>query len=324
MGARIIGTGSAIPAACLTNADLEKLVDTSDRWIVTRTGIRQRRVMRAGEDLVDLMHEASAKALAAAGVAVETLDAIIVTTVSGDYAFPSTACLLQARLGVDDIPAFDVAAACSGFVYGVSVADSYMKSGEFRRILLVGADALSTMVNWEDRSTCVLFGDGAGAIVLCQEEGRRGVLNTVIRASGALWELLYVRSGERRAVDEERVCTPGWGIQMKGPELFKVAVRSLADVTQRALKRAGLSAAEVSLIVPHQANLRIIQAVAERLGVDIARVYCNLDRYGNTSAASVPMALDEALQEGRIRADDIVVLNACGGGLTWGASVLRW
>ena len=325
MGARIVGTGSAIPAACLTNAHLESIVDTSDEWIVSRTGIRERRVMKGGEDIIDLMHEASTRALDDAALKAADLDAIIVTTVSGDYAFPSTACLLQARLAVDDIPAFDVAAACSGFVYGLSVAHSYMKSGEFRRILLVGADALSTMVNWRDRGTCVLFGDGAGAVVLCaEEEGHRGVLKTVVRASGSLWGLLHVRAGHRRAVDEERVSTEGWGIQMKGPELFKVAVRSLSDVTQRALEEVGLSAADVSLIIPHQANLRIIQAVADRLGVGMDRVYCNLQRFGNTSAASVPMALDEALRAGRIQAEDIIVLNACGGGLTWGAAVVRW
>ncbi len=324
MGARIIGTGSAVPSVCLTNAELEKMVDTSNHWIVTRTGIRERYVMRRGEDLVDLMQEASCKALAASGLRAQDLDAIIVATVSSDYAFPSTACLLQARLGIDSIPAFDVAAACSGFVYGLSVARTYLQSGEFRRLLLVGADALSTMVNWQDRSTCVLFGDGAGAVVLSAEEGKRGVLSTVLQASGSLWELLYVRMGQRRAVDEEKACPPQWGIQMKGPELFKVAVRCLAQVTQEALEKAGLSSADVSLIVPHQANLRIIRAVAERLGVGMEKMYCNLEHYGNTSAASIPMALDEAIQEGRIRAEDIVVLNACGGGLTWGAAVIRW
>lgn len=280
--------------------------------------------MKQGEDIVDLMHSASTKALAAARLKAQDLDAIIVATVSGEYAFPAAACLLQARLGVDSIPAFDVAAACSGFVYGLSVARSYLQSGEFRRLLLVGADALSTMVNWQNRGTCVLFGDGAGAVVLSAENGEGGVLSTVLQSSGALWELLYVRAGERQAVDGEGSHPQGWGIQMKGPELFKVAVRSLAEVTCKALEKAGLSLADVSLIVPHQANLRIIQAVAERLGVDRERMYCNIQRYGNTSAASIPIALDEAMQTGRIHAGDVVVLNACGGGLTWGAAVIRW
>jgi 3-oxoacyl-[acyl-carrier-protein] synthase-3 len=324
MGIRIIGTGSAIPAACLTNADVEKIVETSDQWIVTRTGIQERRVMKQGEDIIDLMYDAGTRALAAAELKAQDLEAIIVATVSGDYAFPSTACLLQARLGIDGIPAFDVAAACSGFVYGLSVAQNYLRSGEFRRLLLVGADALSTMVNWQDRSTCVLFGDGAGAVVLSAENGEGGVLSTVLQSSGSLWELLYVRAGQRQAVDGEGVQSREWGIQMKGPELFKVAVRSLADVTYKALEKAGLSPADVSLIVPHQANLRIIQAVAERLGVDKEKMYCNIDHYGNTSAASIPIALDEAIQVGRIHAGDVVVLNACGGGLTWGASVIRW
>jgi 3-oxoacyl-[acyl-carrier-protein] synthase-3 len=324
MGIRIIGTGSATPSARLTNADMEKIVNTNDQWIVTRTGIQERWVMKQGEDIIDLIYNAGTRALAAAELKAQDLDAIIVATVSGDYAFPSTACLLQARLGIDDIPAFDVAAACSGFVYGLSVAQNYLRSGEFRRLLLVGADALSTMVDWQDRSTCVLFGDGAGAVVLSTENGEGGVLSTVLQSSGSLWKLLYVRAGQRQAVDGEGTRTDEWGIQMKGPDLFKVAVRSLAEVTCKALDKAGLSPADVSLIVPHQANLRIIQAVAERLGVDREKMYCNIEHYGNTSAASIPIALDEAIQAGRIHTGDVVVLNACGGGLTWGASVIRW
>jgi len=324
MGVRIIGTGSAIPATCLTNADLEKIVDTNDQWIVSRTGIRERRVMKQGEDLIDLMQGAGIKALAAAELKAQDLDAIIVATVSSDYAFPSTASLLQIRLGIDGIPAFDVAAACSGFVYGLSIAQSYLRSGEFRRLLLVGADALSTMVNWQDRNTCVLFGDGAGAVVMSAENGESGVLSTVLQSSGSLWELLYVRAGQRQALDGKGSHSQEWGIQMKGPELFKAAVRSLSEVTCKALDKAGLSPADVSLIIPHQANLRIIQAVAERLGVDKEKMYCNIQRYGNTSAASIPIALDEAIQTGCIHSGDIVVLNACGGGLTWGAAVIRW
>ena len=324
MGARIIGTGSAIPSTCLTNADMEKRVATSHEWIVTRTGIHERRAMKQGEDILDLMQAASVQALRAAGLSARDLQAIVVATVSGDYYFPSTACLLQARLGADSIPAFDVGAACAGFVYGMSVVHSYAKSGEYGRMLLVGADALSTMVNWQDRSTCVLFGDGAGAVVLDTQPGERGLLSTVIESSGALWELLYVRSGSRQAFDQEGVQPKEWGIQMKGPELFKVAVRALSDVACKALERAGLTPTDVHLLVPHQANLRIIQAVADRLGLGMDKVHCNVQRFGNTSAASIPIALDEAVREGKVHDNDIVVLNACGGGLTWGASVVRW
>jgi len=324
MGARIIGTGSAVPSTCLTNAALEERVATNHDWIVTRTGIHERRAMKQGEDILDLMHAASTQALQAADLSVRDLQAIVVATVSGDYYFPSTACLLQARLGVDSIPAFDVGAACAGFVYGMSVVHSYAKSGEYGRMLLVGADALSTMVNWQDRSTCVLFGDGAGAVVVDTQPGERGLLSTVIESNGALWELLYVRSGNRQAFDQEGIQPKEWGIQMKGPELFKVAVRALSDVACKALERAGLTPADVHLMVPHQANLRIIQAVADRLGLGMDKVHCNVQRFGNTSAASIPIALDEAVREGKIHDNDIVVLNACGGGLTWGASVVRW
>ena len=324
MGARIIGTGSAVPPTCLTNADMEKRVATNHDWIVSRTGIEERRAIKQRENILDLMHEASSQALQASGMKAKDLQAIVVATVSGDYYFPSTACLLQTRLGVDTIPAFDVNAACAGFVYGMSVVHSYAKSGDYGRMLLVGADALSTMVNWEDRSTCVLFGDGAGAIVLDVQPGDRGLLSTVIESSGALWELLYVRSGHRQAFDQEGVHPKEWGIQMKGPELFKVAVRSLSDIASKALERAGLSVSDMHLMIPHQANLRIIKAVADRMGVGMDRVYCNVQRFGNTSAASIPIALDEAVRQGKIRDNDIVVLNACGGGLTWGASVVRW
>ena len=327
MGARIIGTGSSVPKTCLTNTDLEKRVDTNHDWIVTRTGIHQRHVMTEGEDILDLMYAASTQALESSGITAADLQAIVVATVSGNYAFPSTACLLQARLGLDNIPAFDVNAACAGFVYGMSVAYSFIKSGDYDRILLVGADNLSTMVNWEDRSTCVLFGDGAGAVVLDTQNARsdeRGVLSTVVESSGSLWELLHVRSDHRQTVDQEGSHPKEWGIQMKGPELFKVAVRALSDVTRKALDKAGLSPTDVTLMVPHQANLRIIKAVADRLGLDMDQVYCNVQNYGNTSAASIPIALDEAVRAGRIKQNDIIALCGCGGGLTWGTSIVRW
>lgn len=327
MGARIIGTGSSVPKTCLTNIDLEKRVDTSHDWITTRTGINQRYVMTQDEDILDLMQAASTQALDASGIPPKDLQAIVVATVSGNYAFPSTACLLQERLGLDNMPAFDVNAACAGFVYGMSIVHSYVKSGDYDRILLVGVDSLSTMVNWEDRSTCVLFGDGAGAVVLDTQNARadeRGLLSTIVESSGHLWKLLHVRSDHRQTVDQEGLHPKEWGIQMKGPELFKVAVRALSDVTRKALDKAGLTPDDISLMVPHQANLRILQAVGDRLGIDMDRVYCNVHNYGNTSAASIPIALDEAVRANKIHQDDIIVLCGCGGGLTWGASVVRW
>lgn len=324
MGAHIIGTGSAVPATCLTNADLARRVDTNHDWIVTRTGIEERRVIKHDETLMDLIQAASEAALQASGVDAQDLDAILVATVSGEYAFPSAACLLQTRLGVDNIPAFDIAAACAGFVYGLSVAHSYLKSGEYDRILLVGADALSSMVNWQDRGTCVLFGDGAGAVVLENRSDERGLLHTVVESSGHLWKLLHVRSGLRQTFDQDDHQEADWGIQMKGPELFKVAVRALSDVTKKALEKSGLTPDDIHLMVPHQANLRIIQAVADRLGAGMDKVHCNVQRFGNTSAASIPIALDEAVREGKVGDNNVIVLNGCGGGLTWGATVARW
>jgi 3-oxoacyl-[acyl-carrier-protein] synthase-3 len=320
-----VATGRATPQTLLTNSDLERRLETSDEWVRTRTGIRQRRVITGGESLVDIAAEASRTALARAGVAPSGLDAIIVGTVSSDYAFPSFACQLQRRLGISEIPSFDVAAACSGFVFALSVADNALRARQWNRVLVVGADALSTMVDWTDRRTAVLFGDGAGAVVLAWEEGPRGVLASLLRSAGELWDLLAVRNvGVRGTVDAEVRRSSDDAIKMRGPELFKVAVKGMEEVTRKVIEQAGLRAEDVKLIVPHQANSRIISAVAERLGVDPAKVFVNVDRYGNTSAASVPIALDEALEAGRIRDNDLIVLNACGGGLTWGANLIRW
>ncbi len=325
MGSRIVATGRATPRTVVANHDLCRLMNTSDEWIRTRTGIGQRYVMRTGESLLDVAAEASRIALERAGLSPRDLDAIVVGTVSSEYGFPSFACLLQERLGADSIPAFDVAAACSGFVYALSVADFSMRAGDFRRVLVVGTDALSTMVDWSDRRTAVLFGDGAGAAVMVFEPGPRGILSSLLRSSGRLWDLLSVRAtGIRAPMDSEVRRSSDDAIKMKGPELFKVAVKSMEEVSREAAKRAGIRLEEVDLIVPHQANLRIINAVAERLGLPPEKVFTNVDRYGNTSAASVPIALDEALEMNRIRDNDLVMLNACGGGLTWGANVVRW
>lgn len=325
MGSRIVATGRALPRTLVSNKDLERYMDTSDDWIGSRTGIRQRYTMRQGESLADITTEASKIALDRAGMKAADLDAIVVGTVSSEYGFPSFACQVQTRLSIDTIPAFDVAAACSGFIYALSVADSMMRAGDFKRVLTIGTDALSTMVDWNDRSTAVLFGDGAGAAVMVHEPGPRGVLTSVLRSAGQYWNLLAVRStGIRSTIDSEVRRDPTDSIQMKGPELFKIAVKSIADVTKQAAEKAGIDLADVDLVVPHQANMRILSAVAERLGIAQEKVFTNIDRYGNTSAASVPIALDEALEQGRIHDNDLVMLNACGGGLTWGANLLRW
>ncbi len=325
MGSRIVATGRAVPRTALTNKDLERYMDTSDQWIRTRTGIGQRYAMRQGESLARIAIDASRIALDRAGIAPADLDAIIVGTVSSEYAFPSFACQIQYGLGITSIPAFDVAAACSGFVYAVQVADAQMRAGDFSRVLVVGADALSTMVDWNDRSTAVLFGDGAGACVMVTEPGNRGVLSSLLRSAGEHWGLLSLRAtGTRSTIDSEvRRCTDD-AIHMKGPELFKIAVKSMEDVSRKVAARAHVALDEIALIVPHQANLRIINAVAQRLGLGADKVFTNVDRYGNTSAASVPIALDEALEANRIRENDLVMLNACGGGLTWGANLIRW
>lgn len=300
-------------------------MDTSDEWVRSRTGIVQRYVMSSGESLVDLAAEASRTALARAGMKPGDIEAIVVGTVSSDYGFPSFGCQLQHRLGLDTIPAFDVAAACSGFIYALSVADSSLRAGDWRRVLVIGADALSTMVDWNDRGTAVLFGDGAGAAVLVRENNSRGVLASLLRSSGEYWQLLSVRNrGVLTTMDAEARRENDDAIKMKGPELFKIAVKSMADVSAQVAERAGVALDEIALIVPHQANLRIINAVAQRLGLPPEKVFTNVDRYGNTSAASVPIALDEALEANRIHDNDLIMLNACGGGLTWGANLLRW
>src|SRR3984885_15084115 len=325
MGSRIVATGRSVPRTALTNKDLERYMETSDEWIRSRTGIGNRYLMRQGESLAQTRTRRSRTAVERAGVKPTELDAIIVGTVSSEYAFPSFACQIQYGLGITSIPAFDVAAAWSGFVYAVQVADAQMRAGDFKRVLVVGADALSTMVDWNDRRTSVLFGDGAGACVMVTEPGNRGVLASLLRSAGEYWTLLSVRAtGVRGTIDSEVRRSPHDAIQMKGPELFKIAVKSMEEVSRLVAERAGFKLEEIDLFVPHQANMRIISAVAERLGMPPEKVFTNIDRYGNTSAASVPIALDEALEQGRIHDGSIVMLNACGGGLTWGANLIRW
>lgn len=325
MGSRIIATGRALPCTPVTNQELERFMDTTDEWIRSRTGIAQRYTLRSGESLADIACQASRIALDRAGLKPGDLDAIITGTVSSEFAFPSFGCQVQNLLGVESIPAFDVAAACSGFIYAVSVADAHLRAGDFTRVLVIGTDALSTFVDWKDRRTAVLFGDGAGAAVMAFEPGPRGVLASLLRSSGQHWRLLSLRAtGVRATLDGEVRRDPADAIQMKGPELFKIAVKSMEEVTRQVADRAHVRLDEISLVVGHQANMRIINAVADRLGLPPEKVFMNIERYGNTSAASVPIALDEAIEQGRIHDGDLVMLNACGGGLTWGANILRW
>ena len=308
MGITIRGMGYYVPDKVLTNFDLEKMVDTSDDWITTRTGIKERRIA-GSESLTDMAYRASLEALESAQIDPQEIDTIILATLTPDLGFPATACLLQARLGANRAYAFDISAACSGFLYGLEIASSMLSSGRAKRVLLVGAEKLSQIVDWTDRSTCVLFGDGAGAVVL-SSEGEGELLASVMRSDGNYWEILYA----------ERC---GY-IKMKGKELFKLAVRSMADVCEEVMQRAGVSTQDIDLIVPHQANIRIMQALVEKLNVPMEKVYSNIHKYGNTSAASIPIALCEAYKEGRLKRGDLVLLTAMGGGLTWGASLIRF
>jgi 3-oxoacyl-[acyl-carrier-protein] synthase-3 len=324
MKACIAGTGSYAPARVLTNADLERMVATSDEWIRERTGIRERRIATTGEACSDLAVQAGKRALTAAGLAATDLDMILVATCTGDYPLPATACLVQHQLGATKAAACDLSAACCGFVYALSVADAYVKNG-MRHVLVIGSEVMSAITDWTDRNTCVLFGDGAGAVVVSASDGERGILSTHLRSDGALCELIMVPGGGSRTPPSEKVIAEGLQyIKMKGNETFKVAVRALEEIARTTLSANGLRVEDLDLYVPHQANVRILKAVMERLGLPIEKVLLNLDRYGNTSAASIPIALDEAVREGRIKDGSLVMLGAFGAGLTWASAVIRW
>ncbi len=322
---RIVGTGSYLPGKVLTNADLEKMVDTDDKWIVTRTGIRQRHIAAAEESTSDLALEASTKAIEAAGVKAEDLDLIIVATTTPDYIFPSTASLLQHKLGAKKAAAFDLQAVCTGFVYALATADQYIRSGMYQKILVVGAEVLSRIVDWEDRTTCVLFGDGAGAVVMVAHDGDSGILSSHLHADGSQSELLYVPGGGvKNPISQELIDNRLHYIRMKGNEVFKVAVTALGDAVVEALESNGLKAEDIDILIPHQANVRIINATAKRLGMPLDKVMITVDKQGNTSSASIPLALDAALKEGKIREGALVLLDAFGGGFTWGSVLMRW
>jgi 3-oxoacyl-[acyl-carrier-protein] synthase-3 len=315
----LLGTGSALPVRSVSNAELAQTVDTSDEWIVERTGIRNRHIAGEGETTATLAADAARNALSAAGLAAQDIDLIILATATPDQTFPAAATKVQAMLGIDDCVAFDVAAVCSGFLYAVTVADSMIRSGAASRALVIGSETFSRILDWQDRTTCVLFGDGAGAIVLGaqeSEDGARGILAAKLHADGRHNQLLYVDGGPSTTQTVGK-------LRMKGQEVFRHAVVNLASVLTEVMGLAGLSATDIDWLVPHQANARILDATARKLKLSPDRVVVTVDRHANTSAASVPLALDLAVRDGRIKQGDLVVLEAMGGGFTWGACVLR-
>ncbi len=324
--AEVASVGVAVPPGVLTNADLSRTLDTSDEWIVERTGIRERHIARPEQTVAMLSHEASTQALTAAGVDAAELDAIVLATATPDRLLPSTACDLQALLGAHNAAAFDVGAACPGYIYALTVAEGLIAAGSGETVLVVGAEKLSTITDFEDRSTAILFGDGAGASVVRRStRPGRGILSTFIKSDGRLAPLLYRPGGG--AVDpisEKVVCERSHYMRMAGREVFKAAVLAMADACDEALRRAGITAEEVDLLVPHQANLRIIEATARHAGLPMSKVMVNVERYGNTSSASIPLALEQAVTEGRVGPGTVVLLVAFGAGFTWGSAVIRW
>jgi 3-oxoacyl-[acyl-carrier-protein] synthase-3 len=313
----VLGTGSALPKRRLDNAELAKTVDTSDQWIVERTGIHTRYIAGEGETTATLAADAARRALESAGVDAADIDLIVLATATPDQTFPSSATKVQAMLGVPDCIAFDVHAVCTGFLYALSVADSMLKSGSGTKALVIGSETFSRILDWEDRATCVLFGDGAGALVLGTEEGTRGILATKLHSDGLHNDLLFVDGGPSTTGTVGK-------LRMKGREVFRHAVINLAEVLNEVLAEIELTAADVDWIVPHQANARILDATARKLGVSADKIVVTVDRHANTSAASVPLALDTAVRDGRIKRGDLIVLEAMGGGFTWGAAALRY
>jgi len=323
--AGILGTGHSYPEGILTNAELEKMVETSDDWITSRTGIKQRRKAGPGEYTSQFAVRAGRQAIDRAGLQAEDIDLIFCATVSPDQILPSTGCIIQAELGANKAAAMDLVAACSGFLYGLTLADTMIRTGQSKYALVIGAEVLTQYVDYTDRNTCVLFGDGAGAAVLGPVDGDRGILGARIRSDGRYLEQLYSPGGgTRRPATAATLAAGDHFFKMKGNELFKVAVRSMTDISREVLEEAGLSATDVKLFIPHQANQRITDGVANKLNVESERVYSNIAMHGNTSAASIPIALDECVEAGRITAGDLVLMASFGGGVTWGGVLVRW
>jgi len=319
--ARIIGTGSYLPENVVTNKDLEKFVETSDQWIRERTGIEQRHIARDDETTVDLAEKASRMAIEAAGIDPSEIDLIVFATSTPDKIFPSSACILQARLDIHGCPAFDIQAVCTGFIYALTVAEKFIKTGSAKKVLVVGAEIFSRILNWEDRATCVLFGDGAGAVILAANE-ETGILSTHIHADGKYENLLWVPYGIGDGFDEVK---QGKGVvEMRGNEVFKMAVNTLGRIVDETLAANHMMKSDIDWLVPHQANIRIITATAKKLKMSMEQVVVTVNTHGNTSAASVPLALDVAVRDGRIKPNELLLLEAFGGGFTWGSVLLRY
>ncbi len=323
--AKIVGTGSCVPEKVLTNKDLEKIIDTSDEWITTRTGIKERHIVEQGENNSDLAVGAARAALKMATISPDDLGLIIVGTLSPDMPMPSVACLVQQALGAKKAGAMDVSATCSGFLYGLSIADKFVRSEPDMKVLVIGSEVLSRRTNWRDRTTCVLFADGAGAAVVTGGEGERGIVSTCLHADGTLWELLTIRGlGTAHPVDAS-ILEKGWQyIEMQGRDVFKHAVKALESVALEAVDASGWSMEEIDLLIAHQANIRILEHLRERLSLPRDKVFINIHKYGNTSAASIPIALDEANRQGRLMAGDKVLLVSFGGGFTWAGVTMSW
>ncbi|KPL00593.1 MAG: 3-oxoacyl-ACP synthase [candidate division Zixibacteria bacterium SM23_73_3] len=325
INSKITGTGSFAPPRILTNYDLEKMVETSNEWIITRSGIKERRIVEDGTGPSDLSLEASKIALREANLEPDQIDLILIGTVTPDYLLPSTACILQDKLKAKNAAVLDIVAACSGFIYGLSIASAFIAIGQYKNVLVIGVETLSKIVNWEDRNTCVLFGDGAGAAVVSATTEEKGILGTFLSGDGSLANLLHIQLGGAKVpLTKENIGLKQHYISMQGNEVFKSAVRAMEGAAKHIIQKVGLSPEEIDLLIPHQANIRIIEALAKRLKVPMDRVYVNIDRYGNTSAASVPIALDEARKKGVIKEGSNTVLVAFGAGFTWGSAVIKW
>ncbi len=324
MGTVILGTGSHLPEKRVANRDLEEIVDTSDEWIESRTGIKARHISGKGEQAYRLASEAAQKALLMAGIPAQELDIIVVATISSHMLMPSCACFVQKEIGATKAYAYDVNAACAGFLYALDLGDKYIQADHAKKILIIGAEALSSRLNWADRNTCILFGDGAGAVVLGHQEGDRGYISSNFFSDGNLWQLLYMHAPRSNNPDLCLEDNPGSHIVMEGREIFKYAVKAMEDAVRGLLIKERISLDCVKLVIPHQANIRILNNLIERLEIPKEKVFINVAEYGNTSAASIPIALDEARREGRIAAGDILLFCTFGGGLTWGATLIKW
>lgn len=321
----IIGIGSYVPEKIVTNKDLEKMVETSDEWIVSRTGIKQRHVVEAGIATSDLAAHAAEKALLDAGITADEIDLIIVATATPDMLFPSTACLVQDKIKATKAAAFDLSAGCSGFAYGLVTGSQFIKTGLYKKVLLIGAETLSTILDWNDRNTCILFGDGAGAVILGEVPAGYGILGVDLGADGSGGELLKLPAGGSRIPTTNESINQGLHyLQMSGNDVFKFAVKVMGESAVKALDNSGLSHIDVDCLIPHQANIRIIQSAAKRLKLPMEKVIVNVDKYGNTSAASIPIAMDEAIKDNKLKNGDVVVLVGFGAGLTWASCVIKW